>query len=98
MWIEVSVTPWSVAPLALPGPHGDRRVPNVLAAAAAEVLAPVVVEAAADVDGDEPRVLLHAEASRASAATAVSPRNDHVRRSTSLPPVWWRRPPGLPRT
>src|ERR1700727_3470090 len=47
MWIEVSVTPWSVAPLALPGPHGVGRVPNLVtvAAAAALPLATVVTMA-----------------------------------------------------
>jgi hypothetical protein len=43
------VTPCSVAPLALPGPHGDFNVPNVSAGAVVVVGATVVLGAAAEV-------------------------------------------------
>jgi hypothetical protein len=52
MRIEVSVTPCSVAPLALPGPHGAARVPKLCGADELDVAPglPVVVG-----DADVPR-------------------------------------------
>src|SRR5579871_4528348 len=90
MRIDVSVTPWSVAPLASPLPHGDGRVPNISPAAAVVVVAPaappVVADGAAVVDVDEPRLLLHAPA--ASAATAATPsRRTKVLRCTMSSPL-----------
>src|SRR5579862_6748949 len=72
MWIDVSVTPWSVAPFALPGPQGDGSVPNVcpVAAAAVEVVAPATD--VGDVDGEpDRRLLLQAASVMAMSATTA---------------------------
>jgi hypothetical protein len=70
----VSVTPCCVAPLALPGPHGDASVPNVCAEA---LEVPELPDGAAvvGVDDEEPRLLLQAEASIMVATTATNPMN-----------------------
>src|SRR3974377_1184823 len=60
IWIAVSVTPVSVTPLALPGPHGDASVPNMFPAGAEVVAAAAPPVGAAVVDDELPRLLLHA--------------------------------------
>src|SRR6516165_8653824 len=83
MRIDVSVTPWSVAPLADPGPHGDARVPNMFAAGAAVVPPPPPVVAV--VDEDEPRLLLHAPAAKAPTAATPSRRTMVLCRTMGSP-------------
>src|SRR5581483_3063941 len=78
-WMSVSVTPLSVAPLALPGPHtplSDPKSPGPGVAAAAVVglvppAAAVVGAAAAVVDDELDAWLLHAPATSATARAAA---------------------------
>src|SRR5579871_3301076 len=74
MVIDLSVTPWSVAPLALPGPHGDASVPNFTPGAWVVVVA---TAAAVVVAGGALRPLLHA-AARLATSTAT-PTTAHPR-------------------
>src|SRR5437660_199559 len=68
MVIAVSVTPWPVAPLAVPAPHGEASVPNVAAAADGDLLPAV----SAPVTGPPARCELpHAAAVRAKARTTA---------------------------
>jgi len=83
MWMAVLVTPWSVAPVAVPGPHGDARVPNVWPLPDATVVADED-DAEDDAEDDPPvdddpedevRLLLHATAASPTTHSALSPRN-----------------------
>ena len=86
--MAVFVTPCSVAPVALPGPHGDACVPNVGPLADAAVVEvdpdddPPLGDEVDDDDAppvdDEPRPLLHATA--ASARTQSTPNAWNLRR------------------
>src|SRR4051794_592052 len=81
--IAVSVTPWSVAPLASPLPHGDARSPNLPDVAAS--LAVVVVSLAL-----LSRLLPHAAASIPPTKRTHNSRS-HDRRITQTPCVNARR-------
>jgi hypothetical protein len=85
--IDVSVTPFAVAPFAVPWPHGDASVPNVAAVAAvvgASVLLPALVD-------DAPLLWFapHALATTAITITAMAQRARELvgsLRSTMQPP------------
>jgi len=83
--MAVSVTPWSVAPLALPGPHGEARVPKVFDDDDDDDDDDDVVVELPD-DAVPERLLLQAAASSPSARTAVNPRNHHLKRCTKPSP------------
>jgi len=88
--MAVLVTPWSVAPDALPGPHGEGSVPNIceVAAAVVDVAPPAGAEVAdALVPGVEldPRPLLQA-ATMTHAATAMTTITARWFRRTMVPP------------
>jgi len=70
MLIELSVTPWSVAPLASPLPHGDVSVPK-FAALAAPVAAALALVACPGPVSDPLRLLLQAGTAIRSANTAA---------------------------
>src|SRR4051794_7944950 len=82
--IAVSVTPWSVEPLASPLPHGDARSPNLPDEVAP--LAVVVVLSALSL-----RLLPHAAATRPPITKTHNSRS-HDRRITHTPRVNARRP------
>src|SRR5579871_4220898 len=110
MWIAVSVTPWSVAPLAVPGPHGDGSVPNMTVGAAVVVgfAAPPVVGGAVELVVVALRLLLHAASDSATSPTEArtsqrwvrdmrSPLSGFIQYTTSAPSVHGP-PPGPPLT
>jgi len=62
--MAVSVTPWSVAPVAVPGPQGEANVPNFFAVPAVGDVAPTPPAAVVFDDEEPPRLLLQAAATR----------------------------------
>jgi hypothetical protein len=73
----VSVTPCCVLPVALPGPHGEARVPNVCVEELEELLE-LVPDVDDDVlfdDDDVGRLLLHAVARSTADTTSASAPN-----------------------
>jgi hypothetical protein len=76
----VSVTPCSVLPLALPGPHGEARVPNVCVE---ELPVPPGEAVVVFDDEDDGRLLLQAEANTARPATTTNPMNVRLRCATA---------------
>src|SRR5580700_3002927 len=88
MVIVLSVTPWSVAPLAVPGPHGEASVPNVVAGAAVEVVAELTAVAAvvAVVALDDPRPLLQAATTSAPIRRTALVRIHPTRPAIGPPP------------
>jgi hypothetical protein len=83
------VTPWSVAPLAVPRPHGDASVPNFMGGAAVEAVAELVAVAAvvvAVVVLDDPRPLLHAARTSAPIRSTPPVRVHPTRPAIGPPP------------
>src|SRR3954463_2136358 len=83
IWMLVSVTPRSVAPLALPLPQGESIVPN-FAVLAAEPLEPV---AGAEVSGLPPRPPPPPHAEIATVAATAIPTKPSERLLAPDPPV-----------
>src|SRR5438105_9772526 len=83
MVMLVSVTPWSVAPLADPGPQGDASVPNLVPADADDFAVVVVDPAELLLLREDP----HPAATRTS--TSRTPSQDHGLRFKPTPRWRW---------
>src|SRR5262245_64928567 len=94
MVIWSSVTPWSVAPLASPGPHGDGSVPKWSVAAPSACVVPDREPSSPVAEGLLPRSELHEAATTSATAKPLPMRRDQLL-PTDLPLVS-RSAPGHP--
>src|SRR5579871_1903097 len=74
MRMVVSVTPWSVAPVAFPDPHGEARSPKVTGGAPVDEGLGVAAFDAIVGSGEALRLPVHPPAATAQTSSAMTPR------------------------